>query len=369
MTRTNRNRGLVSGLAMTGLILAVMLVAMGGSRGSGDEWAVEPFGAEIPVRQAPMVRGEEVATLTAPPHVPPPITRRHATRVIVELEVIEHTARLADGVDYTFWTYGGTVPGSFIRVREGDLVEFRMRNHHTSVVPHNVDLHAVTGPGGGAGATMALPGHESVFTFAALNPGLYVYHCATPPIGIHVANGMYGLILVEPAEGLRPADREFYVMQGEFYTQGRFGERGHQPFDMQKALDERPEYVVFNGAVGALSGDHSLKARVGERIRIFVGNGGPNLVSSFHVIGEVFDNVYAEGGSTVNHNVQTTLIPAGGAAIVEFGVEVPGEYMLVDHSILRAVNKGAVGFLRVEGEPNPGIFSEGPKNRPYRIVQ
>ncbi|HEX8275467.1 MAG TPA: copper-containing nitrite reductase [Longimicrobiaceae bacterium] len=324
--------------------------------GEGED---APFQAAIPVRTAPAVRGQEVARLTFAPDVPAPITRDYATRVVVNLEVIEKTMRMADGVEYNFWTFGGRVPGQFIRVREGDQVEFHLKNHPGSTVPHNIDLHAVTGPGGGAKASMTLPGQESVFNFAALNPGLYVYHCATGPVPLHIANGMYGLILVEPREGLPKVDREYYVMQGDFYTRGKHGEPGLQPFDMQKAIDEKPDYVVFNGSVGSLAGDNALKASVGETVRLFVGNGGPNLTSSFHVIGEVFDNVYREGGTEVTHNVQTTLVPAGGSSIVEFRADYPGELVLVDHAIFRAFNKGTVGFLKVEGRADDRVFKGG----------
>lgn len=302
-------------------------------------------------------RGEEAATLTAPPMVPPPITRNHNTKVIVELEVIEKTSKINDGTEYTFWTFGGTVPGSFIRIKEGDEVEFHLKNHPDNKMPHNIDLHAVTGPGGGAASSLTAPGHETVFSFKALNPGLYIYHCATAPVGMHIANGMYGLILVEPKEGMPKVDREYYVVQGDFYTKGKFGDEGHQEFDMQKAINEHADYVVFNGAVGAISGDNALKAEVGETVRLYVGNGGPNLVSSFHVIGEIFDKVHIEGGNAINENVQTTLIPAGGSAIVEFKVDVPGSLVLVDHSIFRAFNKGALGIMKVEGEENKQIYS------------
>lgn len=306
----------------------------------------------------PEARGEERAVLTDPPNVPPPITRKHPTKVIVELEVIEAVMPMADGVEYLFWTFGGTVPGKFIRVREGDLVEFHLLNHPSSKMPHNIDLHAVTGPGGGAASSFTAPGHRSQFSFKALNPGLYIYHCATAPVGLHVANGMYGLIFVEPKEGMPLVDREFYVVQGDFYTTGKFGEEGLQPFDQQKAEDERPSYVVFNGSANALVGDNALQARVGESVRIYFGNGGPNLVSSFHVIGEIFDKVYQEGGILPNQRqVQTTLVPAGGSSIVEFKLEVPGTFILVDHSLFRAFNKGALGMLRVEGEPNTVVYS------------
>lgn len=303
------------------------------------------------------IRGSEKAVLTAPPFVPPPITRKHNTKIVVDLEVVEKTSPIAEGVDYTFWTYGGTVPGSFIRVREGDMVEFNLMNHPNNKMPHNIDLHAVTGPGGGAAASMTAPGHTSTFSFKVIDPGLYVYHCATAPVGMHIANGMYGLILVEPKEGLPKVDREFYVMQGDFYTKGAYGQRGHQPFDMEKALREQPDYVLFNGSVGALTGEGALKAKVGETVRLFVGNGGPNLVSSFHVIGEIFDHVQVEGGELINKNVQTTLIPAGGSAIVDFKMEVPGTFILVDHSIFRTFNKGSLGMLKAEGGEDKIIYS------------
>ncbi len=302
-------------------------------------------------------KNEEIAVLTAPPHVPPPITRSKPTKLIVNLEVLEKKMKISEGVDYTFWTFGGTVPGSFIRIREGDDVEFHLKNHPSSKMPHNIDLHAVTGQGGGAAASFTSPGHESVFSFKALNPGLYVYHCATAPVGMHIANGMYGLILVEPKNGLPKVDKEYYVMQGDFYTKGKFGVQGYQPFDMEKAIDEKPTYVVFNGSTNSLTGDNAIKANVGETVRLFVGNGGPNLVSSFHVIGEIFDKVYKEGASEFNTNVQTTLVPAGGSAIVEFKVEVPSNLVLVDHSIFRTFNKGSLGILKVEGAENKPVFS------------
>jgi nitrite reductase (NO-forming) len=299
----------------------------------------------------------EQAILTAPPQVPPPISRDYAAHVVVELETVEKVMRLADGVEYRFWTFGGSVPGSFIRVRQGDEVEFHLANHPESSMPHNIDLHAVTGPGGGATSSFTAPGNRSTFSFRALNPGLYVYHCATAPVGMHVANGMYGLILVEPEQGMGAVDHEYYVMQGDFYTAGEHGEPGLQPFDMAKAIREQADYVLFNGAVGALSGDNALQAKVGETVRLYVGNGGPNLVSSFHVIGEIFDRVQIEGGGSSNENVQTTLIPAGGAAIVEFGLDVPGDFLLVDHAIFRAFNKGALGTLHVSGPQNTAIYS------------
>jgi nitrite reductase (NO-forming) len=303
-------------------------------------------------------QGEPItATLTSPPLVPPPIKRDYPAKVIVSLEVIEHVKEISEGVDYTFWTFGGTVPGSFIRVRQGDTVEFHLKNHPDNKMPHNIDLHAVTGPGGGAASSFTAPGHQSQFSFKALQPGLFVYHCATDPVGMHIANGMYGLILVEPPGGMEPVDREYYVMQGDFYTVGKYREKGLQNFDMQKAIDEHPTYVLFNGAEGSLTENNALTANVGERIRLYVGNGGPNLVSSFHVIGEIFDRVYFHGGTTFGENIQTTLVPAGGAALVEFEVDTPGTFVMVDHSIFRAFNKGALGMLKVSGDKQMDIYT------------
>jgi nitrite reductase (NO-forming) len=313
----------------------------------------------------PPLKGEVMAELTPAPFVPKRIDAKTNTKVIVHLEIIEQVMRLADGVEYNFWTFGGVVPGKFIRVRQGDLVEFHLHNHPDNMFPHNIDLHAVTGPGGGAEATLIAPGKSAQFSFRALNEGLYVYHCATAPVGMHVANGMYGLILVEPLGGMPPVDHEFYVMQSEFYTTGKFGERGLQEFDMQKALDERPDYVVLNGSVGANTGENAMVVNVGETVRLYLGNGGPNLVSSFHAIGEIFDKVYIEGGSLYTRNVQTTLIPAGGSAIVEFKCDVPGTLHLVDHSIFRAFNKGAIAQINVVGEENYEIFSGKQKETVY----
>lgn len=337
---------------LLGTILAVATSAAEGPAALGEPRGPEAKGVDQ------TVRGEEQAVLTFAPDVPPPITRKHATKMIVSLEVTEVVKKLADGVEYLFWTFGGEVPGKFIRVRQGDLVEFHLKNSPSSKMPHNIDLHAVTGPGGGAASSFTAPGHESQFSFKALNPGLYIYHCATAPVGMHVANGMYGLILVEPAEGMPPVDKEFYVVQGDFYTAGRFGEEGLQSFDQAKAEDERPSYVVFNGSANSLVGDNALKARVGDSVRIYFGNGGPNLTSSFHVIGEIFDKVYTEGGVLANQRqVQTTLVPAGGSTIVEFKLDVPGTYILVDHSLFRAFNKGALGMLKAAGPENLIVYS------------
>lgn len=329
---------------------------------SAPDVAPQTAEADVPVDQLPVID----AVVTHAPEVPPPVNRDHAALVKVKMETIEKTMKMADGVDYTYWTFNGDVPGQMIRVREGDTVEVEFSNNPNSTVPHNVDFHASTGPGGGAAATFTAPGRTSTFRWKALQSGLYIYHCAVAPVGMHIGNGMYGLVLVEPKEGLPKVDKEFYIVQGDFYTKGKYGEPGLQPFDMDKAIREDADYVVFNGHVGAIAGDNALKAKVGETVRMYVGNGGPNLVSSFHVIGEIFDKVYVEGGKLINENVQSTLIPAGGAAMIEFKVDIPGSFTIVDHSIFRAFNKGALGQLVVEGEDHPEVMTKRLSDEAYK---
>ncbi|WP_084536773.1 copper-containing nitrite reductase [Azospirillum halopraeferens] len=297
--------------------------------------------------------------------VPAAIGARAPQTVRVDLETIEATGTLADGTTYRYWTFteaGGApkVPGPLLRVRVGDTVEVTLKNHDDSALMHNVDFHAVTGLHGGGHATTAAPGETRGFTFKALNPGLYVYHCAVPLAAQHIANGMYGMILVEPEGGLPPVDREFYVMQGEIYTEEPFGTAGELTESYDKLMNEQPEYYVFNGAAQALTGDNALRARVGETVRIYFGVGGPNKTSSFHVIGEIFDTVYDLGSLTGKRlsDVQTILVPPGGAAAVEMKLEVPGEYILVDHALSRAA-RGLVGTLIVDGPEQPDLFREG----------
>lgn len=275
--------------------------------------------------------------------------------VHLELETREVTARIADGTAYEFWTFNGQVPGPMLRVRVNDTVELTLRNAGDSSQPHSIDLHAVTGPGGGAVLTQTKPGEAHAFTFKALNPGLYVYHCATPHIPSHVANGMYGLILVEPDGGLPPVDREFYVVQGEIYTDKELGDAGLHGYSLANLFDERPTYYLLNGGVAALTGENALKANVGEHVRIYFGVGA-FVPSNFHVIGEIFDKVYPEGGFPAVEHVQTTIVPAGGATMVEFTLEVPGTYLLVDHSLTHTIDRGAVAQLVVVGDPAPSVF-------------
>ena len=299
------------------------------------------------------------AQLSHPPAVPQPITRSTPAHVVVNLEAYESIGTLADGVQYKFWSFNDIVPGPMIRVRVGDTVELHLKNHQGNTFPHNIDLHAVNGPGGGAGATLVAPGQTGSVLFKTLAPGLFIYHCASPVPNIptHIANGMYGLILVEPQQGLPKVDKELYILQSEFFTKSA-GKNKPLEFSMEKGLAESPDYVVFNGRSGAVDGGSDYTVKAGDTVRIYFGNIGPNSASSFHIIGEIFDKVYVEGAinGLVNNNVQTTLVPSAGSTIVEFKADVPGTLLLVDHSIFR-VAKGAIGFLTVEGKEDPSVFS------------
>ena len=357
---SDRNDRVLLGAA--GVLLSAGLVVGAGTAAIGFDADLMASTAHAAVTEglprAHTIAAEAPASIVrAPTDLPAAVGGRGPERVRVELETIERMGELGDGTTYRYWTFNGQVPGPFVRVRVGDTVEVTMKNHEDSWMPHNVDFHAVTGPGGGGVATVADPGDTKGFTFKALNPGLYVYHCAVPIAAQHIANGMYGLILVEPEDGLPEVDHEFYVMQCEIYTEEAFGTKGELAESHQKLMDEQPEYYVFNGAANALAGDNALQAKVGETVRIYFGVGGPNKTSNFHVIGEIFDNAYNLASLTTPPltNVQTITVPPGGAAAVDFKVEVPGTYMLVDHALSRAA-RGLIGQLVVEGEEQPDIF-------------
>lgn len=302
-----------------------------------------------------------------PNDVPPAITRTSSAEVKINVMVKEAISEVAPGIYFNYWTFNGTVPGPMYRVREGDTIILSITNDKSSLHHHNIDLHAVTGQGGGAALTDVMPGETKTIKWKALNPGLFIYHCAMPNVSTHNSHGQYGLILVEPKEGLSKVDKEFYVVQGELYTTGQLGKKGLMVFDSQALLDGKPNYVTFNGKIESVPRMH---AKVGDKIRMYVGNGGVNLISSFHVIGEIFDTVYPEGaigeGSAKLKNVQTTAVLPGGSSIVEFTVDVPGKYLLVDHALSR-INKGAWAVLEVTGEKNPDIYSQVPND--YKINQ
>jgi nitrite reductase (NO-forming) len=342
---------------------AAFPAALGGLWHTPCAFAQEAQKAEPPAASSSTANADEATLPALPanlgrvpqPQVAPPVNRKKLALVHVALEAKPVTGLLANGVGYKYWTYNGTVPGPMIRVRQGDTVELTLRNAADSPVSHSIDAHAVLGPGGGGTVTQTPPGATSIFRFKAMKPGVFIYHCATPMIPYHLAHGMYGLVVVEPRSGWPRVDREFYVMQGDIYLKGDRTQNGVHEAAVDKMVNETPDFVVFNGSVGSLAKGRALKAKVGETVRIFFGNAGPNYVSSFHVIGEMFDKVHPEGASETWSNVQTTLVPAGGATMVEFTTKVPGTYILVDHSLGR-LQKGAAGFLDVEGPANPQIF-------------
>ena len=304
-------------------------------------------------------RFEKVADIGRDPNdVPPPLNRDESLEVKINIKVKEVISEVAPGIYFNYWTFDGAVPGPMYRVREGDTIIMSITNDISSLHHHNIDLHAVTGQGGGASLSDVMPGETKIFKWKAMNPGLFIYHCAMPNVSTHNSHGQYGLILVEPKEGLSKVDKEFYVVQGELYTVGDIGKKGLTIFDSEALVDGHPNYVTFNGRIESAPRMH---AKVGDKIRIYVGNGGVNLISSFHVIGEIFDKVYPEGaigeGSSVYKNVQTTAVLPGGSTIVEFKVDVPGKYLLVDHALAR-MNKGAWAVLEVTGSSTPEIYSQ-----------
>lgn len=302
-----------------------------------------------------------------PNDVPPPTNRTTSAIVHVWLDARVVNAEIQSGASFQYWTYNGTVPGPMFRVRVNDTVVVHFHNSDPALA-HSVDFHAATGPGGGMAASMSDPGEWGNFSFKAIIPGLFVYHCGTPNVPTHVSMGMYGMILVEPGQGLpyfngqgKPI-KEFYVVQGELYTKWPAGTIGNQLFDGARLLDENPTFVVFNGRWQALTGNHSLFAKVNDTVRIYFGVGGPNLISSFHIIGEMFDKVYFLGDLTDPplSGIQTVPVDPGSATLVELTLQVPGNYVLVDHSLTRALDKGALGILNVTGPSNPAIFEPLP---------
>lgn len=375
---------------LTALLLGATLVAACGSSGSGPSWtfppasgggtaaSTEPSAAPI----TPSVLGASVLPELTPkadlkpvpesevnvavaPNVPPPSGRTEQAIVDVYFDIVEgiQTIDANKGTTYETWGYrinGSDVvtgtPGPIIRARVGDILRFTVTNLAGNSHPHNVDFHAVTGQGGGAADTTVAPGETAVIEARLLYPGIFMYHCAFGDVPLHIAQGMYGGILVDPADPLPPVEHELYMVQSEYYTTDP--NAGPLTTDRGAITDEQPTFVVFNGAVGALTGDNSPKMKVGERMRIYFVNAGLNLDSNFHPIGSHWDTVYQEG-ATLNEPLrgsQTTLVPAGGGTVVELIGHVPMTVVLVDHALARAFDKGAIGTIIIEGDPNPEIF-------------
>jgi len=357
-------RGLISASMLTAISLPLAFTFFGPAAGIPSSESSEMRGMHHDMGDShaqqqviDSVQPEDI--VRDPADIPAPVGARSPRHIRVDLETVEVTGQLADGVTYKYWTFNRKVPGPFVRVRVGDNVEVHLHNDAHSTMMHNVDFHAVLGPGGGAKATESMPGETRGFEFTPQHPGIYVYHCAVMMAAQHISNGMYGLILVEPEGGLPKVDREFYVMQGEIYTQAPYGTPGPQKPSYEKLMDERPEYYVFNGAVGALTTHKPMTVRQGESVRIFFGDAGPNKTSSFHIVGEILERVYAMGSlaSAPLKDVQTVEVPAGGATMVEFTPRIPGNYMLVDHALSRA-ERGLGATLKVDGSPDVALFRD-----------
>lgn len=288
-----------------------------------------------------------------PASMPERITRDEERTVNITLKAEEVKAPLTENSSYYFWTFNGTVPGPTLRVREGDTVRLIVENAEDSTHNHSIDLHAVTGPGGGAGVLGDVPpGEERTIEFEADKEGFYMYHCATPNVPTHIANGMYGGIIVQPREGMHKVDKEFTVAQGEIYTNDSIGSEGFQAFSPEKMINENPTYYTVNGRPHGLTGENRLQAEVNDSVRIYYLNAGNSKISSFHIIGEIFDSVYS---GTLNKPSETNTgayaVPNSQGNVFELELENPGNYTLVDHALART-ERGAWSVLEVEGEKN-----------------
>lgn len=286
---------------------------------------------------------QPAATVTVPDHqtynAHAPVAPQ-GSKVNVTLTVKELLISIAPGIAYHAWTFNGTVPGPVIRVRQGQIIHFTLINDGT--MPHSIDFHAAQTPWNVNYQEVA-PGKSFSFDWQANYPGVFMYHCGAPTVIYHMANGMYGAIIVDPAQGWAPA-QEYVLVQSEFYTsQLPDGSYAADPAKLDSGI---PDYVVFNGYVNQYK-TAPLTAKAGQRIRIFIVNAGPTLFSAFHVIGAIFSDTYADG-NPANHQVgnQTVTIPPGGGMVVELTIPQPGLYPFVTHSFA-SVGKGALGVIKV----------------------
>lgn len=338
---------------------------MGGAILSGGLLAGLPFNSEAAPTQtadAGTFNVPKVDRVAADPKdIPGPIKRRTAKTHKITLESREVITEIEDGVKFKFMTFGGQVPGPMIRVRQGDTVELTHHNKSGNTTIHNVDFHAVYGPGGGANATLCPPGQSRTIRFKAQYPGAFIYHCAVPNLDMHISSGMFGMIVVEPHEGLPPVDHEFYFGQHEVYTNKKTGEKGLHAFDMESMADENPTYVLLNGEKYAITDQRygTLNVKRDETARIFMVTGGPNLTSNFHPIGNVWTKAWREGAieSEPEKYVQTCHVAPGSCGIFEMDFPVPGTVKLVDHALSRVARKGMMATVTANGKARPDVFA------------
>lgn len=324
----------------------------------------EKGGGDKHERAAPPARPPRPRIAADPTDMPAPVDWSEPRTHDITLTCEEMKAEIEPGVTFSYMTFGGRVPGPMIRVRQGDTVRFTLENLPDSVMVHNMDFHAVYGTGGGAEATNVAPGQAERIQFKATYPGAFIYHCAVPSFDYHVSSGMFGMIVVEPPEGLPPVDHEFYLAQQEVYTNKAAGEEGQHQFDFEAMLAENPTYVLLNGQKHALteSGFGALRTQTGDTARIFFVNGGPNLTGSFHAIGNVWTKAWREGAteSAPARNAQTIGVPPGSCGIFEMEFPVPETIKLVDHAVTRSLRKGFLGHIKVDGAPRPEIYDPEP---------
>jgi len=291
--------------------------------------------ADVSHGEAPI--GTTEAPAPVDPAAPPrPTGHLHRVR----LEVRHGRLTIAPDVMYEAWTFGGTVPGPVIRVTQGDTVDFTLVN--LAPMPHSLDFHAAEIAPSRAYVNL-LPKDSLHYRFVARVPGAFMYHCGTAPVAMHIANGMYGAVIVDPIGG-RPPAKEFVFVQSEFYTMRLADTTAPRILDWQKLLSLAPDYVVFNGRAAQYA-EHPIHVRVGERLRLYVVNAGPNRQSAFHVVGAIFDRVYLDGALTHPlEGVQTMSVPVGGGLIFETKLVEAGTYPFVTHAFADAT-KGAVGMF------------------------
>lgn len=311
---------------------------------------------------------ENRGVVAVPTKIPPPITRSHSIHNEFELEAREVDGEIEPGAKFSYMTYDGQVPGPMLRVRVGDLVTLTLRNNAHSSTWHSIDLHAVCGPGGGAEPLTVLPGQSKTIKFKAMYPGAFIYHCGVPGMDEHMARGMFGIIVVEPEEGLPHVDREFYLGQNETYTRQKPGTPGPRDFDFDALLREEPSYVIFNGGFNALTAKRlgAMHAKVGESVRIFMVNTGPNLLSSLHPIGNIWTRAWLMGALAMPpmRFLQSVPVPPGNAIVADMELPVPQTIKIVDHAMSRAARQGALAEIEVTGEENLEIFNPQPLKSP-----
>ena len=293
--------------------------------------------------------------------IPSPISysspRSHDINLVVKRVISE----ILPGVTHSFMTFNGQVPAPMIRARQGDTLNITITNPAENETSHSVDLHAVYGTGGGGAYSEVAPGQSKSFAFKATYPGAFIYHCGVSNMDEHISRGMFGMILIEPEEGLPKVDREFYIGQHELYTKESFGQPGEANFNGRAMVKEDPTYVLFNGAVAPFVASRlgTMKAEVGETVRVFMVSGGPNLTSSFHPVGNIWSRAWPQGGLANEplKFIQTWPVSPGSAFVGDMELQVPGLITLVDHALARVTNKGNAAQIEVIGNENFEILN------------